>query len=242
MATSAEHYDNHLGPVYVWMAGGVEAALQAGRAEIHALNLPLEPGATVVDLGAGFGMHAIPLARAGAKVTAIDSSAAILRTLDKLRGDVPVLVVNDDLLRFENHIAQAPSAILCMGDTITHLRDHAAVDVLLDRAAAVLRPGGMLVLTFRDYSIPLTGDARFIPVRSDDERTLLCFLEYGADTVIVHDVLSERTGQGWQTRISHYPKLRLSPDDLANRLRSRGFDVRCEAGARGMVRVVAQRV
>ena len=100
----------------------------------------------------------------------------------------------------------------------------------------------MLVLTFRDYSIPLTGDARFIPVRSDDERNLVCFLEYGTDVVIVHDVLSERTQQGWQTRISHYPKLRLSPEDLTSRLRSRGFDVRDEAGARGMVRVVAQRV
>jgi hypothetical protein len=39
------------------MAGGAEAALQAGNAEIEALNLPAARGDVVLDLGAGFGMH-----------------------------------------------------------------------------------------------------------------------------------------------------------------------------------------
>ena len=63
MSTVAEHYAQHLGAIYLWMAGGSEAALQAGGAEIDALNLPLAQGAAIIDLGAGFGMHAIPLAR-----------------------------------------------------------------------------------------------------------------------------------------------------------------------------------
>ena len=63
MSTVAEHYATHLSPIYLWMAGGPEVALQAGGAEIEALNLPLARGVTVFDLGAGFGMHSIPLAR-----------------------------------------------------------------------------------------------------------------------------------------------------------------------------------
>ena len=78
MTTVAEHYATHLGPIYVWMAGGSDAALQAGTAEIEALNLPLAPGDFVLDLGAGFGMHSIPLARRGARVAAIDTSALAL--------------------------------------------------------------------------------------------------------------------------------------------------------------------
>ena len=242
MTTAAEHYANHLGPIYVWMAGGAEAALQAGSAEIEALNLPVARGAVVIDLGAGFGMHSIPLARRGARVTAIDTSVELLRTLTELRGDLPVHTVNDDLLGFQSHIAEAPSAILCMGDTITHLPDFGAVEKLIERASVKLSPGGMLVVSFRDYSVPLTGEQRFIPVRSDETRILTCFLEYEPEAVLVHDILHERAAEGWQTRVSHYRKLRLSPERLIDRLQSNGFKVRREAGMRGMVRVVAQSV
>jgi cyclopropane fatty-acyl-phospholipid synthase-like methyltransferase len=63
MTTAQEHYDQHLAPIYVWMAGGCDAALQAGAMELEALGLPLARGDFVLDLGTGFGMHAIPLAR-----------------------------------------------------------------------------------------------------------------------------------------------------------------------------------
>jgi 2-polyprenyl-3-methyl-5-hydroxy-6-metoxy-1,4-benzoquinol methylase len=223
------------------MAGGAEAALQAGAAEIEALNLPAAPKSVVIDLGAGFGMHSIPLARRGARVTAIDISAELLHTLTELGGTLPITAIKDDLLAFPNHIAEAPAAILCMGDTITHLPDIAGVESLIERAAAALLRGGVFVMSFRDYSVPLIADQRFIPVRNDNTRILTCFLEYEPEAVVVHDILHERRTNGWQTRVSHYRKLRLAPERLIASLRSHGFDVRREAGMRGMVRLVARK-
>ena len=241
MATTAQHYEQHLGPLYVWMAGGCDAALQAGDAEIAALNLPLAHGDVVVDLGAGFGMHAIALAHRGARVIAIDSCLDLLRTLAELRGHLPIEAVRDDLLHFQRHTPRAPVAILCMGDTITHLPAIDAVDALIERVAAALTHGGSFVVSFRDYCVPLVAEQRFIPVRSDATRVLTCFLEYDDEAVRVHDILHERSGDTWHTRVSHYSKLRLSPQYLLASLESNGFTARREAGINGMVRIVARR-
>jgi hypothetical protein len=52
------------------------------------------------------------------------------------------------------------------------------------------------------------GEPAIIPVRSDERRILTCFLEYEEDTVVVHDILHERSGDIWDTRVSSYRKLR----------------------------------
>ncbi len=90
--------------------GGVDPALAAGRAEIEALGLPRTRG----DLDAGFDKHAVPLARAGARVLAIDASAEL----------------NASLLR------------LAEGLPITHLASFDAVDALCRAACSALAPGG----------------------------------------------------------------------------------------------------
>jgi len=238
-ATAAQHDDGQLARVYIWMAGGAEAALDAGRIEVESLGLPHAPGDLVVDLGAGFGKHAVPLAERGARVLAIDASADLVASLRTLAGDLPIESVVDDLRAFACHLEEPADALLCMGDTVTHLPTVDDVDRLAGDASSMLAPGGTLAFSFRDHSVARSGTDRFVPVRSDDERLLTCFLEFDAELVHVHDILQERTAAGWQTRVSVYPKLRLAPDRLIARLDELGFMVRRDADAGGMVRVVA---
>src|SRR5882757_6498353 len=127
-------------------------------------------------------------------------------------------------------------------DTLTHLPDRASVEHLFADVARLLTIGGVFVATFRDYvPAPLQGDRRFIPVRSDENRILTCFLEYGEDTVTVHDLLHERANGQWQQRISSYRKLRLQPQWVAAKLVERGLKVRTGAGPGGMTRVAASK-
>lgn len=238
MNSVADHYSQLLAPIYSWMSGSVEAAVEAGKAEIDEALQQLPADSLVVDLGAGFGMHAIPLARSGVRVLAVDNSTELLQELDRLAAGLPVETVADDLLSFRSHLTGKAAAVLCMGDTLTHLPEHTHVDFLAQEVHEALGPGGQFVLSFRDYSVPLEGIARFIPVRSDERRILTCFLEYEEDAVVVHDVLHERSGDGWDTRVSSYRKLRLSPDGVMARLETSGFEVRRQPGLRGMVRII----
>jgi SAM-dependent methyltransferase len=239
MKSAADHYDQHLGPVYLWMLGDSDAALARARAEIDALDPPA-PG-FAVDLGAGPGFHSLALAERGYRVLALDTCRGLLDELDKRIASLPVRTARADLLGFQSLIEAPPDLILCMGDTLTHLPDPAAVDALLAAVAASLAPRGVFAATFRDYSIRLEGDARFIPVRSDDSRILTCFLEYGNGTVTVHDLLHEKSGGAWRLNASSYPKLVLEAGRVLERLEALGFDARREAGGAGMVRIVARR-
>ena len=232
MATASDHYDSHLGRIYSWMVGDVEAALARSAAELDAIGLPVTRPGTALDLGAGIGLHALPLAQRGFSVTAIDSCQQLLDELRARSGSLPIATVTADIVDFHKLVQQAADVILCMGDTLTHLPDVSSVERLFADVARSLAVGGMLVCTFRDYvSAPLQAERRFIPVRSDDKRILTCFLEYFDDQVVVHDVLQQWEDGRWRQTVSSYPKLRLAP----------GLKVGQCAGPSGMACVVATR-
>jgi SAM-dependent methyltransferase len=241
MTSVMDHYASHLAPIYLWMAGGMDTAIARGRAEIDAVCPRPSKGQQAIDLGAGFGTHAIPLADIGYSVLAIDSSSILLKALRDEIGERPIKSVQDDLLLFRRHLRSPVDLIVCMGDTLTHLPDKQAVDGLFNDVAESLNDGGIFIVSFRDYTTPLTGPNRFILVRSDPDRILTCFVEYESNVVTVHDILLERNGTDWNQRISAYPKLRLSADWVASALGTKGLQVRKEQGLAGMARVIAGR-
>ena len=245
MTTVERHYEDLLAPVYLWMAGGIEHALATGESDIQEFATP---AGLAIDLGAGFGMHAIPLARRGWRVLAIDSSPFLLDQLRKHAGELPISVARDDLGCFAAHLDAERKAdlVLCMGDTVTHLPSTDALDQLARTVAQHLDPDGIFVLTFRDYTILPTGPARFIPVRSDAQRIHTCLLEEAGGKVRVTDILHQQTtkttetASQWKMTVSEYEKLRIAPESLCSILRQSGFDVQHANGPRGMVKVIAR--
>jgi SAM-dependent methyltransferase len=239
MTTVFDHYATHLGPIYLWMAGGFDRAVEIGRSDLAATGVPLCADMSVLDPGAGFGMHAIPLAEACCAVTAVDSSTILLKELTERSQGLPIEVVECDLLQFRENVLTPQSFILCMGDTLTHLQTNDEVEHLFAEISRALTPDGKLAITYRDYTVPPIGTRRFIPVRSDANRIHTCFLETASTHINVHDIIHERRGDTWQMQVSDYQKLRLSPLWVLEALQKAGLEPKMSQGPRGMIQVVA---
>lgn len=249
--STAEHYERLLADCYSWMLGDFEARVERERAFLAAHGVLPAGGEAVasatpagarvaVDLGAGSGHQAVALARLGWSVRAIDFSAKLLAELRGRASGLEVTAIEDDLRRFPRHLTGAAGAIVCLGDTLTHLDSADEVRALIADARRCLSPGGALVLTFRDLSRALEGTERFIPVRSDDDTILTCFLEYLPATVRVHDLLHRRRDGAWQLTASAYQKLRLSHSQVEAWLSEAGFKLAHAASTRGLVELVAR--
>jgi 2-polyprenyl-3-methyl-5-hydroxy-6-metoxy-1,4-benzoquinol methylase len=243
MTTSQEHYDRHLGAIYTWMLGDIEQLMERNTANLRALGFDRPPdGALALDLGAGPGAFAIPLAKLGYDVVALDDCRSLVDELTAHAGALLLRAVMSKLEDFRQHADRPPHLILCMGDTLTHLPSFDAASRLLSDAAAALAPGGAFIATFRDYvSVELRGPQRFIPVRSSADRILTCFLEYSPTSVLVHDIVHELVSGQWQTRVSSYPKLRLDPTWVASQLEALGLEVTAGKEPNGMARIVGKK-
>jgi len=240
MSTAQAHYDQLLGPVYTWMAGGFEAAVDRNRQQLAAFGLASWPKGLAVDLGCGSGFQSVPLAEAGYEVLGLDLCAPLLAELRTNAGKLPIRVVCDDLTNFPNHLPVSPTLIVCMGDTLTHLSSIEVVTQLFRDATRTLAPGGRLVLGFRDLAThELKGSQRFIPVRSEPDQIFTCFLDYQSDHVEVNDLLYTRTGDTWKFSASSYRKLRLNAALINTLLSAFDLTIAHTSTEQGLVRIVA---
>src|SRR5689334_20939257 len=139
-------YDS-LADVYDWLVPE-ELLSPEGAAAPFARLLPR--GCPVLDCACGTGTVAVGLALAGFAVAASDASPAMVRRTRELaaaRGvDVPARVCRWEELSWAGEF----DAVLCVGNSLTHARDRR---VALAGMAAALRPGGLLVVTSRNWEL-----------------------------------------------------------------------------------------
>ncbi len=241
MNSSEQHYAGHLASYYSWSVGGAPAAIARAEAELTALGVELSYGARVLDLGAGFGAHAIALARRGARVTAVDTSSDLLEELHELAEGLEVTTVAADIVAWIEEATDSFDAVLCMGDTLTHLASSEHARRLLEAAAARLAPRGTLLVTLRDYTRAELGSDFHVVVRSEPERIATCVVEHRPEGVLVRDLLHEYVDSNWHVRTSRYVKLRLAPLELSRWLEGSGLSLHVTDTAAGMVALKASR-
>lgn len=245
----ADHYEQLLAEHYTWMFGASFSDLvREQRDVLEAAGVsPTGSGAIAADLGCGSGFQCVALAQLGyASVIGVDFSEQLLSELATRSGEYPAIRgLRADLTEDLDGILEAGSAqaVVCMGDTLTHLPDRESVRRLFDSAFGMLAAGGRLVLTFRDLSVPLLGLDRFLPVFGDDDTVMTCFVEEeGPDAVRVHDLVHHRgPDNAWTLNKSSYLKLRFAPSWVVAQLSEAGFVVDDPADAPRRMRLITAR-
>ncbi|HUJ04200.1 MAG TPA: class I SAM-dependent methyltransferase [Rhizomicrobium sp.] len=241
MSDAAKHYETLLARHYSWMVG---TAFDAKAAEQQALleELGVHGSGIAIDLGCGPGYQTAALVKLGfSPVMAVDGSQILLDELQTHAKGATIKPVRADIRDLKQFAApDSASAIVCMGDTLTHLPSLEDVSQLLADAHRALKPGGILALTFRDLSIEREGLDRFLPIRADADRIMTCVLEFESDHVVINDLIYVREGESWSLHKSSFRKIRLGVADVLADLRLLGFHVRVDKPlANGMQAIAA---
>lgn len=236
-----EHYEDHLAPIYDWMVGDFETKQREQENFFVRNNILPGENKLAIDLGAGHGLQSISLARLDFRVIAVDFNRQLLSKLNERKNQLPIETVHDDMLRFLSGFHQHPELIVCMGDTLTHLESVDRAQHLLRQIAYHLDAEGKVIFSFRNYEMEQEGKARFINVRSDDEKILTCFLEFFDDRIVVYDILYEKHEGMWRQKVSSYPKLRLKRQVVVDTLAGCGVFIAAHETIDGLHYLIGQK-
>jgi tellurite methyltransferase len=135
---------------------GAEDPFGSASTEVLELVNSLPPGSRVLDLGCGAGRNALPLARAGMEVTAVDVSSAACGRLVQLaeRAGLRLQVLAQDISRF----AFLGSYDVVIAHGVLHLLEPKAQKVVIERMRAHTNFGGANVIAVFTDRIPAPAD------------------------------------------------------------------------------------
>jgi len=195
---------------------------------------------SVIDVGAGSARHAVMFASWGMAVDAVDpDESMLLQAEENVAANAEKIAEAGGQLRLlKAGFAELASsglgpvdALVCTGNALPHVEGHAGLAATLGDFAAVLRPGGVLVLHLLNHARLLDKRPRAIPpiVRDTPEGTkvFLRVIDYPAgDEYLDFDfvTLVRDSGGEWELTHRRSPHTALPAPLLRERLETAGFE------------------
>lgn len=182
----------------------------------------------VLDAACGTGQHAIALAGRGYQVVGADLSAAMIEQAHRnaAAADAKVTFVVAGLGELAT-LGKEFDAVLCLGNSLPHLLTAEALLTVLADFAAILRPGGLLVIQNRNFDRVWAVRERFLPPQShregDKEWLFIRFYDFHEETVTFNMVRLQRTEGEWAQEIASTELRPIFHDDLKMALAAAGF-------------------
>ncbi|MEL7048310.1 MAG: class I SAM-dependent methyltransferase [Pseudomonadota bacterium] len=144
----------------------------------------------VLDVATGTGFHSVMLQKAGFEVTSVDGSEEMLtKAFDNARNHGQMLrTIHADWRWLNRHVHDLYDAVICLGNSFTHLHKDNDRRKALAEFYATLRHDGILILDQRNYDALLDKqietshnyyycgkDVRAFPEHIDDSLARFCY-------------------------------------------------------------------
>ena len=189
----------------------------------------------VLDAACGTGQHALALAGLGYPAEGADLSAGMVRKARQNAAErgLDMRFVAAGFGSLTGIFGEETfEAVLCLGNSLPHVLDEAGLAAALADFAALLKPGGLLVLQNRNFDAVLAQGAsgRWMGPEAaqdgDTEWLFVRFYDFRPDRLIDFNILRlKREGDGaWQQSLTQTRLRPLIQDDLDAALTVAGFE------------------
>jgi SAM-dependent methyltransferase len=125
-------------------------------------------------------------------------------------------------------LGQTHDAAICLGNSLPHLLSEPAVEGALADFAAVLRPGGLLVIQNRNFDRVWTERERFMSPQSfrdaEGEWIFVRFYDFHEASLTFNMLRLQRTTEGWSQDVESTELRPIFAQDLASALATAGFE------------------
>jgi SAM-dependent methyltransferase len=205
--------------------------------ELPFLERTLKGKHRLLDAACGTGMHAIALARRGFDASGADlSSQMVARArINAAEAGVVVDFREAGFGELAHSFLTEPGsslfdAVLCLGNSLPHAVGPGALEAALRDFAAVLRPGGVLLLQNRNFDAVTSMQQRWMEPQShhegDREWLFQRFYDFLPSGLIQFNLITLRRegSQPWQQHVASSLLRPLTQADLSTALPAVGFE------------------
>jgi SAM-dependent methyltransferase len=179
----------------------------------------------ILDISCGTGHHAVIFKEMGLNVDAMDLSWPMLARAreNAAAGHLSIDFKQGDFHKIGETYPGSYDAIVCLGNSLPHVKGDDEVGRVLQEVAAHVVPSGLFVLEMRNYDFLMANRPRFFPLSVRDDVGFIYVLDYHPDEIVFNILyINTKTGEFKTFQTPYYP---LYFDVLKKLLGRSGFEV-----------------